>query len=93
MKDENQNTDKSVPQETPVSREDLDQLEHLQRVRVQLSQEGVDIDLRKVEILATVRRLDQQRDEIFRKILEDRGFPQGTVIEINPKDGSFKVSS
>jgi len=87
-----ENDDVRIPQNTPVSQEVLSQLDHIVKFRTQLSIEGIDIDLRKVQILATIRRLDQQRDEIFNKILTERGFAPGTVIEIDPKTGAFEMA-
>lgn len=82
---------KRLTPEDPVSAAELEGLARLRDVRMSIGAQLIDLELQKVQLLGSVRRIDEQNQRIFDTLLVDRGLPPGTTIELDGKTGKIKV--
>lgn len=81
----------SAPLE-PVNAEDLALLRELDNARVNLSLRFTDLNIEHVQVLAAIKRVKDQQDAVFRRIASERGLPDQSLVEINPKTGEVIAS-
>ena len=75
----------------PIAQEALQQLAALHNARVELSDRNASLDLEKVGILAGLRRLDEQKQQLFQSLLVERGLAPDTEVTINPRTGKVQL--
>lgn len=75
--------------EDPVERAVLDQLRELQDSRLQIAENLLEMEQAKIQLLASAKRLDDQRSRIFQAILVDRGLPPTLPAEIDARSGKL----
>lgn len=80
---------KRLTPEDPVEREVLEQLRELQDSRLQIAENLLDLEQSKIQLLASAKRLDDQRSRIFQAILVDRGLPPSLPAEIDARTGKL----
>lgn len=81
----------STPLE-PVNAEDLALLRELDNARVNLSLRFADLNIEHVQVLAAIKRVKGEQDALFRRIATERGLPDQSLVEINPKTGEVVAS-
>jgi lipase chaperone LimK len=77
--------------EQPVPQEVIDRLDELDRVRSRLGQQLLDLENERISILATSRKLDEERGKIFQALLVERGLSPDTPVRIDPKTRVLSV--
>ncbi len=82
---------KKLTIEDPVKREVLDQLDGLQEAMVQLGQQMLLLEEEKIRILASSRRVREQRQRIFENISVERGITPGTPVQIDASTGKLQI--
>lgn len=82
---------KTVPVETPVPKESLGRLRDLEVTRTRLGHQLIDLENEKISILATARRIDDERNKLFQVLLMERGLPPNTPASIDPETGVLTV--
>lgn len=82
---------KRLTLEDPVDEATLVALARLRDVRMGIGSQLIDLELQKVQLLGSVRRIDEQNQRMFDAILVDRGLAPGTTIELDGKTGRIKV--
>lgn len=80
---------KKLSPEDPVAPETLQQLRQLHEARLHLCERAVDLDQEKIQVLAAVKRLDDQKRRVFEAILVDRGLSPQTQVEIDSRTGKL----
>lgn len=74
----------------PVTPEDLQRLAEVQGRRLEIADALLDLEQEKVRLLVQARQIDEQKNQLFGKIVTDRGLPQGFPVEIDAKSGLVK---
>jgi len=80
---------KRLTPEDPVEREILEQLRELHESRQHIADNLLDLEQSKIQLLASAKRLDDQRSRIFQAILVDRGLPPSLPAEIDARTGKL----
>ena len=75
----------------PVSPDALQQLGHLFEARGQLCERGIMLDQEKIQVLAAIKRLDDQKTRLFEAILVERDLTPQTQVEIDKRTGKLKL--
>jgi len=94
MSDENGNGGEQPQKLTlddPVAPEVLQQLGQLQAARSELCDRNIMLDNEKIQLLAAVKRVDDQKTRLFEAILVERGLAPRTEVEIDRRTGKLKV--
>jgi len=88
----NPNTEKRpLTPDDPVETETLEQLRGLQEARQRFADSLLSMEQEKIQILAAVKKVDDQRNRLFQVCLVDRGMSPDTVVEIDARTGKIKV--
>jgi hypothetical protein len=82
---------KKLTLEDPVSPETLHQLRQIHDARLHLCERAVDLDQEKIQVLAAIKRLDDQKHRVFEGILVERGLPPQTQTEIDGRTGKLRL--
>jgi serine/threonine protein kinase HipA of HipAB toxin-antitoxin module len=77
----------------PVGVEDLARLRELDGARVNLSMRLGDLELEKITILAALKRIKEEQDNVFNRIASERGVADANLLEINPRTGEVATTS
>lgn len=77
--------------EDPVEKGHLLQLAQLRDARMAIGQQLLDLEQRKIQLLAVAKRIDDQNQRLFDSLLVDRGLAPGTPIELNGETGKISV--
>lgn len=92
MSDEKANGEKRrLNPEDPVAKEHMTQLAQLREARLAIGQQLLDLEQRKIHLLAVAKRIDDQNQRLFDSLLVDRGLAPGTPIELNGETGKITV--
>jgi len=75
----------------PVAPTILSKLENLDRVRMELAGQLLDLEQQKVSILAAAHQIDQQRSKLFDNVLLERGIDPKTLVQVDSKTGGISV--
>lgn len=86
-----QDSEKKLTLNDPVSPEDLQRLGEIQGRRYELADATLDLEQEKVKILVQARILDDQKTQLFTKIVTERGLPAGFPVEVDGKTGMIKA--
>ncbi len=89
MSDTSEN--KRLSPEDPVDEATLVALARLRDVRLTLGAQLMDLELQKIQLLSSVKRIDEQNQRMFDEILVSRGLPPGTAVELDGPSGRLKV--
>lgn len=76
----------------PVGVEDLARLRELDGARVNLSMRLGDLELEKITILAALKRIKEEQDNVFNRIASERGVADANLLEINPRTGEVATT-
>ena len=85
------NEARQLTPEDPVSPETLEQLAKLVDARGQMADHLLDLEQRKIQILASVKRIDEQHARLIESVLVDRGLLPTDPVEIDTKTGRLKI--
>jgi len=75
----------------PVPPEVLQRLRALQEARFEVSDRILTLEQEKVRLLASARRIDEERQRTFEGVLVERGLTPESVVEIDAGTGRLKV--
>jgi hypothetical protein len=84
---------KSLTRQDPVDPQTLQNLEALSNTKQELAIRLADLEVEKLNLLGTLRRVGMEFDQQIVKILTDRGIDPQTQVQINPKDGVITVEA
>jgi hypothetical protein len=91
MTDEVKQEQPKLTLEDPVDPEQVQQLERLRNARAELADESVHLDLRKIQILAALKRVETEQAAIFEALLTERDLPLTTQVVIDSNTGKIEV--
>jgi protein-tyrosine-phosphatase len=77
--------------ETPISREDLEEMARLQKIRSQIAEHLLELELERDRVKGSARGTEVKMNALFERILGERGLPQGFPIEVNASTGEITV--
>lgn len=77
----------------PVSMEQLNRLRLLQESRLDVSDRFMTLEQEKVKLLAAARRIDEEKQRVFQGILLERGLAPDATVEIDASSGRLKLIS
>ncbi len=77
----------------PVSMEQLNRLRLLQESRLDVSDRFMTLEQEKVKLLAAARRIDEEKQRVFQGILVERGLDPHAMVEIDASSGKLKLIS
>ncbi len=75
----------------PVDAETLRRFAELVNHRNRLGSNLLDLKAEEVRLVVAARRIDEERDKLFEKVLTDRGIHPGTEVEIDSETGVLKI--
>jgi len=84
---------KRLSPDDAVNGETLQQLRQLHDARLHLCERAVDLEQERIQALAAIKRLDDQKQRVFDAILVERGIPPQTQVEIDGRTGKLRVVS
>ena len=84
-------TEKKLTLNDPVNAAELQRLAELQGRRFEIGDALLDLEQEKVRLLVQARQLDDQKSQLFQKIVTDRGLPAGLPVEVDAKTGLVKA--
>lgn len=90
MSNENE-AQKRLTLEDPVDPAILTQLEMLHGHWMDLAERNTRLDQEKIQILAALKRIDDERHRIFESIQVERGISPARRVTIDPKSRIIKV--
>lgn len=77
--------------EDPIEPEILAKFSELENTRMRLGAQMIDIKSEEVRIMVAARRIDEEKQRLFEKVLVDRGLHPTTPIEINAETGRLSL--
>lgn len=77
----------------PVDSETLEQFRQLQEARQALADDLLAIEQRKIQLLASAKKIDEQRNRLFERCLVDRGMPPDTTVTIDSRTGVIELEN
>lgn len=77
----------------PVSKEEREYLQQLDMAKTGFAQKLLALELEKVNLIAASRRIENQTEEVFQKILVNRGQPADLAVNIDIDTGVIKVQN
>lgn len=80
---------KRLTADDPVERDVLEQLRELQESRSRIADNLLDLEQSKIQLLASAKRVDDQRGRIFQAILVSRGLSPALSVEIDARSGKL----
>ena len=77
----------------PVTPEDLTRLRELRIARSGIADKLLDLEIEWTTIVAAGRRVRDDELLLYRRIANERGIPETTVMDINPRSGEVVTLS
>jgi len=77
--------------EDPVTKEQMTQLAQLRDAKGMVAAQMLDLEQRKIQLLAAAKRIDEQNQRLFDGILVDRGLPPNTPVELDGPTGKLSL--
>ncbi len=75
--------------EDPVDSETLEQLRRVQEARQRFADTLLSLEQDKIQLLAGVKKLDDQRNRLFEGFLVERGIAPNVQVEIDARTGKI----
>lgn len=82
---------KKLSPSDPVDKVTRDKLDDLGGARLDIAEQLLDMDMKRVQLLVSVQRLDEERNKLFERVLMERGLPPNTAVQIDVQTGIIKV--
>lgn len=82
---------KRLTVEDPIDQTTLTQFAELEGHKNQLGGRLIDIKAEEVKIMVAARRIDEEKQRLFEKVLVDRGLHPSTAVEIEASTGLIRV--
>jgi hypothetical protein len=89
--DTNNGTPQRLTSDDPISPEQLNQLALLQNSHQDIAERLLVLEKEKVKLLASSRRLDDERQRVFEGILIERGIDPHAEVEIDASTGKIRL--
>ncbi len=77
----------------PVDEETLKTFQDLLNAQGIIAERLLEIEKNKVRLLRAAMDNDAQRQQTFNRVLEERGLPPGSPVEIDAKTGAITIPS
>lgn len=90
MSDDTNGQEKVNP-DSPVPKEELDELQSLQESRLDLADRLLKLEMERIRILAAAKRVNDQHQLKFEALLAERGLDPSTPVEINASTGKITI--
>lgn len=74
----------------PIDADTLAKFAELEANRMRLGGQVLDLKSEEVRLMVAARRIDEERQRLFEKILVDRGLHPSTPVEIDAATGQIK---
>jgi hypothetical protein len=84
---------RSLTPEDPVDAETLEHFRKLQEARQRFAESLLSLEQEKIQLLAAVKKLDDQRNRLFEGCLVERGMTPDTEVEIDARTGRISGPS
>lgn len=78
--------------EDPVDSETLEQLRRVQEARQRFADNLLSLEQDKIQLLAAVKKLDDQRNRLFEGCLVERGLAPTAQVEVDARTGKITRS-
>jgi len=75
----------------PVDTETLEQFRRLQEARSRFADSLLSLEQERIQILAAVKKVDDQSARLFEQCLIERGLPPNAKVSIDPRTGAIDV--
>ena len=75
----------------PIDQATMDRFGELETTRVRLATQLLDFEDEKIKIMVASRRIDEEKQRLFEKVLMERGLAPTTPVEIEASTGLIKV--
>lgn len=75
----------------PVTQEEREYLQQLNQAKSGVADKLLAVELERVNLIATARRIDLQMKEVFKKILVDRGQAPDCVAQVDLETGAIQM--
>lgn len=75
----------------PIDADTLASIKILREARRDLAENYLDLELERIQLLAAVRKIDQQSSRIYERCNVERGLSPNTEIDIDPDTGALTV--
>jgi len=80
-----------LTQNDPVDTETLEQFRRLQEARQRFADNLLALEQEKIQLLAAVKKIDDQRNRLFEACCIERGIPPQTTIEVDGRTGKIEI--
>ncbi len=87
----NQDEKQALTPNDPVDTETLEQFRRLQEARQRFADNLLSLEQEKIQLLAAVKKIDDQRNRLFETCSIERGIPPQTRIEIDARSGKITI--
>lgn len=77
--------------EDPIDPETLNKFAELEARRMHLGVQMIELETEKVKIMVVARRLEDEKQRLFEKVLVDRGLSPTTGVEIDSNTGKINL--
>lgn len=77
--------------EDPIEPEILAKFSELENARMRLGGQMIDLKSEEVRLMVAARRLDEEKQRLFEKVLVDRGLHPTTPVEIYAETGRISM--
>ncbi len=82
---------KRLTTEDPIDPEILAKFGELEQHRMHLGSQVLDLRSEEVKLMVAARRIDEEKQRLFEKVLVDRGLNPSTPVEIDASTGRIRV--
>lgn len=77
--------------EDPIEPEILAKFSELENTRMRIGGQMLDLRSEEVRLMVAARRIDEEKQRLFDKVLVDRGLSPTTPVEINAETGRISL--
>lgn len=91
MSNETESNVKRLTLDDPVGKEVLERFSELENITANIGIQFIELEQEKVKLLAAKRKVDDERQRIFEKLLMDRGLPPNTPANIDAQTGKMSL--
>ena len=82
---------KALTADDPIDAETLAKFAELEQHRMRLGGQVLDLRGEEVRLMVAARRLDEEKQRLFEKVLVDRGLTPTTPVEIDAETGQIRL--
>ncbi len=83
--------DRRLTVNDPIDQEVLAKFSELETTRMRLGAQLLDVEDEKIKIMVASRKVDEEKQRLFERVLMERGLAPTTPVEIEAATGLIKV--